>query len=332
MTEGIGDAGTDLPAVAPTEAGMRLDVWLACHMPTLSRSRLQALIREGAVSHQDGAIADRPRTVVQAGDVYHVVPPQPVSVALEPEAIELDICYEDADILVLNKPAGLVVHPAAGHATGTLVHALLHHCHDLQGIGGELRPGIVHRLDKDTSGVMVIAKHEQALHGLMQQFKHRLVRKCYLAITVGIPVPTKGRIETGIMRSRHDRKRMCAVALPSGRAAVSQYHVRQVGQGFGLVEVRIETGRTHQVRVHMAHIGYPLAGDRVYGQGKVRVWRVLDGQLRHMLHAAMLAFIHPINGKPLCFHVPPPSDMNQFGALVGLDPAAASIDNSASAQ
>jgi 23S rRNA pseudouridine1911/1915/1917 synthase len=309
--------GTDHSArqftASDDDAGTRLDVWLAGRMPELSRARLQALIRDGSVRARDGRPL-RPRTTVTAGLGVDVCIPCPRPVSLEPEAVDLDVLYEDGDVIVINKPAGMVVHPAAGHAAGTLVNALLHHCRDLAGIGGELRPGIVHRLDKDTSGVMVAAKTDAAMAHLVAAFKQGRVGKEYLAVVRGCPVPASGRIETLIGRSAHDRKKMSA-RPPAGRRAVTHYAVEERFGGASLVRVRIETGRTHQIRVHMTHLGHPVLGDRQYGRagaaGGVR-------PPRQMLHAHRLIFALPDGSGERTFCAPVPDDMAAvFAALRG---------------
>jgi len=246
--------------------------------------------------------------------------PPPVHVAVHAENIPLDVLHEDPDVVVINKPAGLVVHPAAGHASGTLVNALLHRCPDLEGIGGEKRPGIVHRLDKDTSGVMVVAKTDQAMESLTRQFRRGEVQKEYVALVHGLPDPKVGRIETLIGRSHHDRKKMSARPR-SGRTAITRYRVKEVFKVAALVQVDIETGRTHQIRVHMAHIGHPVVGDRQYGRPPGRRALDVDGAQdpgtasrarsvdRQMLHSARLAFAHPHTGEKAEYRAPVPQDM-----------------------
>jgi 23S rRNA pseudouridine1911/1915/1917 synthase len=283
------------------DAGQRLDIWIESQVADLSRSRLQALIRSGHVT-VDGATA-KPHLKVRAGMRVRVAPPPPTPSALVAEAILLDVLYEDADLIVINKPAGLVVHPAAGHPSGTLVNALLHHCHDLAGIGGETRPGIVHRLDRDTTGAMVVAKHAQAMAALVDQFKAGGVRKEYVAFVHGLPHPTVGTIESLIGRSIHDRKKMSAQPA-HGRPAVTHYRVEEVFGPVAVLRLRIETGRTHQIRVHLAHIGHPVVGDRTYGRQ-----RAFPGADRQMLHAAQLGFTHPRTGKAVEFKAPLPADM-----------------------
>ncbi|MFU8781071.1 MAG: RluA family pseudouridine synthase [Kiritimatiellia bacterium] len=303
--------------VGEADAGVRLDVWLS-RRAGLSRARVQSLIRSGAVVDAAGGRCLLPKAMVTPGAVYCVQVPEPAPAAPQPQAIALAIVYEDEDLVVLNKPAGLVVHPAVGHADGTLVNALLHHCKDLQGIGGTLRPGIVHRLDKDTSGLLVVAKHERALQHLAVQFHARTVRKVYQAITAGVPDRVSGRIETLIGRSRHDRKKMSTNPGAAGKSAVSCYKVLKTAGNFALIEVGIETGRTHQIRVHLAHIGCPIAGDRVYGAARVRLWNSAHPDLRQMLHAGSLAFRHPETGAELAFTAPMPADMHLFAQAVGL--------------
>ncbi len=284
--------------------GKRLDVWLHEKLPDLSRSRIKSLIKSGDITVEGTKIT--PHT--------HIVPDMQVSVniptaeqtELVPENIPLDILFEDEDIVVINKSAGMVVHPAPGHSSGTLVNALLFHCNDLHGIGGELRPGIVHRLDKDTSGVIVVAKNEAAMENLSAQFKNREVHKEYLAIVHGVPEPASGTIETLIGRSRHDRKKM-SVSSPVGRKAVSHYKVLKSLEDSALVRVHIETGRTHQIRVHMAHIGHPVIGDKVYCSAKRAAQCTVKAE-RQMLHSAYIKFKHPVTGKFMEVEAPLPQD------------------------
>jgi 23S rRNA pseudouridine1911/1915/1917 synthase len=288
----------------PDDRGLRLDAWLARRLPDLSRARLQALIEQGCVTIQNRPVKPSLKVVPGLTATVEIPPPRPAEP--QPEAIPLRVVYEDADIVVIDKPAGLVVHPAAGHASGTLVNALLHHCPDLQGIGGELRPGIVHRLDRDTSGLMVAAKNDAALAGLQAQFKAHQVRKVYLALAAGQPDPPAGRIESLIGRSSHDRKKMSA-SPARGRPAVTHYETVRTYGDWSLLRVRIETGRTHQIRVHLSHVGHPIAGDPVYGRGPDRP--LPAPAPRQMLHAAELSFIHPRTGKALDFQSPLPQDM-----------------------
>lgn len=292
------------------ESAERLDQWLAERIPEWSRTRIQALIREGCVE-ADGRRDWRPRDRVLAGAEYSVRLPAPTPVDVQPEDIPLEVLHEDRDLVVINKPPGLVVHPAPGHADGTLVNALLFQCQELQGVGGEQRPGIIHRLDRDTSGVMVVAKNQLAMDSLAAQFQDRRVHKAYVAVVVGIPNPTAARIETLIGRSRTDRKKMSAT--PSrGKPAITNYRLVEVFGGFALVRLEIETGRTHQIRVQMAHIGCPVAGDAVYGGSRKRQWQAVGGCERQMLHAETLSFVHPSSGERVEYTAPLPSDMRAF--------------------
>jgi 23S rRNA pseudouridine1911/1915/1917 synthase len=289
----------------PDDAGQRLDVWLHAQAPDLSRARIQALIADGCVTCAARKLTAHTR--VTAGLACRLAIPPPQDAALQPEAIALDVLFEDADLIVVNKQAGLVVHPAAGHASGTLVNALLHHCADLRGIGGEKRPGIVHRLDKDTTGVIVAAKHEAALANLQAQFKGGTVRKEYAAIVHGPPDPPAGTIDTPIGRGRHDRKKM-STRTAAGRRAITHYALREPLGPAALVAVRIATGRTHQIRVHMAHIGHPVVGDARYGSPK-RDRLAGIAAPRQMLHAARLGIRHPGTDRPLALEAPLPADM-----------------------
>lgn len=290
--------------VEPEDTGTRLDLWLSRTCADLSRSRIQQLIKSGHVLLNGHA--SKAHHSVAAGDVIALDPPPPVEASVQPENIPLNILYEDEAVIVLNKPAGLVVHPAAGHEGGTLVNALLYHCTDLAGIGGELRPGIVHRLDKDTSGVMVVAKTEASMQALSRQFKERIVKKKYVALVRGHISPESGDIETRIGRHPHHRKKMSA-RVDMGRQALTHYSTIEKFKEAALLNVTIETGRTHQIRVHMAHLGHPILGDREYGRasagpGDIRIDR-------QMLHAAQLTFEHPTTGDTLEFNAPLPDDM-----------------------
>jgi len=297
-------------AVGPGERGERLDVWLCEKLPGLSRSRIQALIKNGYVTLNGRRSIKVHAKVAKAMQVEVAIPPvAPAEVV--GENIPLDVIHEDSDIIIINKPAGLVVHPAAGHPSGTLVNALLYHCSDLAGIGGEMRPGIVHRLDRDTSGVMVVAKNERAMTLLARQFKAGSVGKEYIALVHGVPDPRSGRIETLIGRSRNDRKKMSVDPASAGRVAITNYEVvRELGR-YSMLRIRIETGRTHQIRVHMAHAGYPVAGDLQYG-GRKTLKRGGIYPARQMLHAGTLSFIHPGKNKKVVFKAPLPADMNLF--------------------
>ncbi len=299
--------------VAPEEAGLRLDLFLAKKEPGLSRSQIQRAVAEGRV-----LVNDRPGKAgrkVKAADVVAISIPEARPSEATPEAIPLTILYEDSSLLVVDKPAGMVVHPAAGHAGGTLVNALLHHCSDLSGIGGVLRPGIVHRLDKGTSGLLVAAKSDAAHRGLAGQFKRREVKKTYLALVYGNPREDGGRIDAAVGRHPTDRKRM-STTVRRGRPAATLWRVRERFASAALLEVDIETGRTHQIRVHLTDLGYPVVGDTVYG-GTGRIRNVADTAVRarikaldrQALHAWRLSFTHPVTGESLSFSSPLPADM-----------------------
>jgi len=306
---------------APEESGVRLDRFLADKILPLSRSRLKALILEGAVQC-DGVVVRDVSQTVSAGAIYVVS--QPVAVAARPQGEDIDfpILYEDAHLLVLDKPAGLVVHPAPGNQDGTLVNALIAHCGEsLTGIGGERRPGIVHRLDKETSGVMVVAKTEPVLAALSAAFAARDIDRAYKALCWGVPRPAAGAITGDIGRDPRDRKRM-AVVTRNGKAALTNYeNISNFGVSAALVMCRLATGRTHQIRVHMAHMGHPLMGDPVYlrrrpaaaaGLPEPARSAALDFS-RQALHAEILGFLHPVTGAALRFETAPPAD---FQALL----------------
>lgn len=285
------------------ESGKRLDAWLAENETELSRSRWQGLIKNGLVTVNDTPA--KANLKLREGDRVEWTIPEPVPTETLPENIPLDILFEDSHIIVINKPAGLVVHPAAGNKDGTLVNALLHHCTDLAGIGGEERPGIVHRLDKDTSGVMVVAKTEAAMNELARQFKKRETEKEYMAIVRGNLNPSFGYVETTIGRHPFHRKKMCA-NVKRGRRAVSNFKTEEKLKNASLLRVRIETGRTHQIRVHMAFIKHPILGDKLYAR------RLPTDELwpdRQMLHATKLSIVHPNTGKKMTFQAPLPQDM-----------------------
>jgi 23S rRNA pseudouridine1911/1915/1917 synthase len=277
--------------------GWRLDRYLALALPQFSRSRLQTLIRSGDVQLQGKAA--RIREIVRAGDVVRLVEPPVQEIEDQAEEIPLEILFEDDDLLVLNKAAGLVVHPGAGNQTHTLVNALLHHCASLSGIGGKQRPGIVHRLDKETSGCLVVAKNDAAHSALARQFAEREVNKTYLALVAGIPKRSRGIIEAPIGRHPVHRKKM-HIDLRRGRAARTEYRVLQSGGGISLVECALHGGRTHQIRVHLHHLGHPVIGDSLYGKK--------NAAPRHMLHAWKLAFTHPRTKERLFFEAPVPPD------------------------
>ncbi len=316
--------------VPEADDGRRVDAVLAAHLPDLSRSRLKALILDGRVSAAGGTIGD-PGARVKQGSVLVVAVPEPVPAEPQPEAIALVVVYEDDALLVVDKPAGLVVHPGAGHDTGTLVNALIAHCGDsLSGIGGVRRPGIVHRLDKETSGLLVVAKTDAAHQGLSAQFAAHgadgRLQRTYTAIVWGVPDRPAGRIEAPLARATHNRQKMAVSGRVGSRHAVTHYTLREVLPGGRLAPVAarldldLETGRTHQIRVHMAHIGHPLLGDRTYGAHFAASARKLDAEAqsalatlgRQALHAAALGFEHPVTGRPLRFESALPADLDRL--------------------
>jgi 23S rRNA pseudouridine1911/1915/1917 synthase len=304
----------------PGHSGWRLDRALADAVPTLSRERLKALIRSGALQSGSGAIVRDPAAKVRGEEVFRLAVPAPEPAHNEPQDIPLRIVFEDEHLLVVDKPAGLVVHPAAGNPDGTLVNALLHHCGgSLSGIGGVARPGIVHRIDKDTSGLLVVAKTDVAHEGLARQFATHSVERRYLAIVSGLPKAAQGAVDAALARSATNRKKIAIVEGSRGKRAVTHWIRLQILRDSALVECRLETGRTHQVRVHMASIGHPLLGDPVYG-GSGKISRELLKRLdfhRQALHAAELGFLHPVTKHRLSFASGMPSDMQElFSALL----------------
>ncbi len=283
------------------DRGQRVDQFLAHKLPSLSRSRVQALIAEGQVSLDQEPT--RPSHRLKGGEALELVLAPPVPAEPQAEALPLRVLFQDKDLLVLDKAAGMVVHPGAGHARGTLVNALLHHVTDLQGIGGTLRPGLVHRLDKDTSGLLVVAKNEHALKALQDAFRSREVEKTYLALVVGQP-PDTGTIRT--LYGRHPTQRVrFSGKVARGKPAVTHYRVVERLGDLALVEVKLETGRTHQIRVHLAEAGFPLVSDALYGPKKAQRKELIG---RQALHAAKLAFRHPRTAKSMAFEAPLPDD------------------------
>lgn len=304
-------ARLDVPAGA---AGERLDAFVGARLPELSRTRAAQLIADGRV--QLNGRPARKSDRLEAGDVVEVEVPPPEPSTVQAEAIPLDIVHEDRDLLVVAKPAGLVVHPAPGHRSGTLVNALLHHVDDLSGIGGVKRPGIVHRLDKDTSGLMIVAKHDRAHRRLAAALKRREIRRSYVAACWGHLAEDRVSVEAPVGRSSRDRKRMAVVA--SGRRALTHFERLARWPAADLVRADLETGRTHQIRVHLAHIGHPVVGDPVYGtagargiSGPDRPWaKELERRVpRQFLHARRLEFDHPRTGERMVLEAPLPPDL-----------------------
>ncbi len=302
----------------PAHAGWRLDRALAAAVPTLSRERLKTLIRTGAVEVSGRPLRD-PATKVQGEESVRVAVPEPERAHNEPQDIPLTIVFEDEHLLVVDKPAGLVVHPAAGNFDGTLVNALLHHCAGkLSGIGGVARPGIVHRIDKDTSGLLVVAKTDVAHEGLARQFAAHSIDRRYLAIVTGVPKTSEGKVDAPLARSATNRKKIAIVEGSRGKRAVTYWKRLDVLRDAALVDCRLETGRTHQVRVHMASIGHPLVGDPAYGRSGKTHGKLLKelGFHRQALHAAELGFTHPVMKHRLSFSSAMPPDMQElFNAL-----------------
>ena len=306
--------------LAPAHAGWRLDRALADAVPTLSRERLKALIRGGAVEAGGKPLRD-PALKVRGEEAIRVAVPEPTPAHNEAQDIPLTIVFEDDHLLVVDKPAGLVVHPAAGNLDGTLVNALLHHCRgSLSGIGGVARPGIVHRIDKDTSGLLVVAKTDVAHEGLAKQFAAHSIDRRYLAIVNGVPKAKDGTVEAPLARSSANRKKIAIVEGSRGKRAVTHWRRLSVLRDAALIECRLETGRTHQVRVHMASIGHPLVGDPVYGRaGKTHGKILKELQFhRQALHAAELGFSHPVTKHRLSFSSPMPPDMQELFNALGI--------------
>jgi 23S rRNA pseudouridine1911/1915/1917 synthase len=301
----------------PHHAGWRLDRALAAAVPSLSRERLKVLIRSGALTP---AVRD-PAIKVRGHERFRLAVPEPEPAHNEAQDIPLTVAFEDDHLLVVDKPAGLVVHPAAGNRDRTLVNALLHHCGaSLSGIGGVARPGIVHRIDKDTSGLLVVAKTDVAHEGLAKQFAAHSIERRYLAIVNGVPKSAGGTIDAPLARSSANRKKMAICAADRGKRAVTHWKRSVVLRNAALVECRLETGRTHQVRVHMASIGHPLLGDPFYG-GSSKTHRKLLSELgfhRQALHAARLGFIHPVTKHRLSFESAMPPDMQELFTALGV--------------
>ena len=294
--------------VTRERAGLRLDRFLALELPEFSRSRLQALITAGCVK-LNGAVP-RTRELVKTGDVVQLEVPALEKIEAAPEAIAFPILFEDEDLLVLDKPAGMVVHPGAGNAEHTLVNALLHHCVTLSGIGGKERPGIVHRLDKETSGCLVVAKNDVAHRELSRQFAARTLKKIYLALVAGRLKKTSGTIDAPIARHPVHRQRMSISRTSRGRSAMTEYRVVRGGREMSLVECTLHSGRTHQIRVHLHHLGNPVLGDKLYSA------KTAKGFPRQMLHAWKLGFTHPRSGEWQEFEAPLPADFRDALAML----------------
>ncbi len=312
--------------VPPDQSLRRLDQYLSETKLPATRSRIQRWIRDGGVS-VNTVVVEKCGHRVSEGDIVTVTLPEVAPSSAEPESIPLDIVYEDDALLVVNKAAGMVVHPAAGHARSTLVNALLHHCKGLRQFEDPVRPGIVHRLDKDTSGLMVVAKREDAHALLSRQLAERRVKRRYIGLVWGCPAESTGTVDAPIGRHPRHRQRMAVVEAGRGRMAVTHFSVRSVMDDGSLLNLDLETGRTHQIRVHLAHLGHPIIGDPVYGgrikrlariapQRRPRLRTVLDVLRRQALHASELEFIHPYSGRTHSFKAPVPDDMKQAVALL----------------
>lgn len=298
-------------------AGQRLDAYLATELEPMSRSRIQQLIKEGQVLVN--GLPVKASYKLEADDELECQVPEPEVLKVEPEEMDLDIAYEDEAIIVINKPQGLVVHPCAGTKTSTLVHGLMHHCQDLSGINGILRPGIVHRLDKDTSGLLVVAKHDQAHQSLARQIQDRTMKREYLALVHGQTSASQGLIDVPLGRDPRDRQKMAALA--SGKEARTHYELLEHLENYTSVLCRLETGRTHQIRVHMAYLGHPVAGDPKYGRRKESLdW---PGQALHAWH---LHLLHPIEGTPMDFYAPLPPFYRKVMEDLGAEKTLALLD------
>ncbi|MGI5824255.1 MAG: RluA family pseudouridine synthase [Bacillota bacterium] len=286
------------------EPAERLDAYLTAYFTELSRSRLQKLIKEGLIKVNGQAV--KPSCPLEAGDVVEVFVPVAAPVAVEAENIPLDIVYEDEDVIVVNKPRGMVVHPAVGNYTGTLVNALLYHCRDLSGINGELRPGIVHRIDKETSGLIIAAKNDRAHKGLVEQWQTREVKRYYKALLHGSMGEPGGTVDAPIGRHPKDRKKMAVVPL-TGRPAVTHYKILERFGRYTLIEAKLDTGRTHQIRVHMQYLGHPVVGDIIYGpKGRSAV------KIGMLLHSAVMEFRQPCTDEIIKLEAPVPADFAEM--------------------
>ncbi len=309
-------------AVTGEDSAQRIDSFIAAQIEDLTRSRVQELVKRGFV--QVNGHSPKTSYRLKKGDLVTLSIPPVQPYALEPEPVDFTLVYEDPSLIVLNKPPGLVVHPAPGHSTGTLVHGLLHHCRDLSGVGGVLRPGIVHRLDKDTSGVLVAAKNDHAHNSLARQFKAGTITKRYLALVHGTMKAEQGEIALPIGRHPRKRKEMAVLRTGGRKAYTGWMKLMELGNRFSLLEVSPKTGRTHQIRVHLAHLRHPIVGDPLYGYKK-RLWKkhfpmdsgILPLVKRQMLHAQTLGFVHPDKGEYCEFRVPAPPDMERLIEALG---------------
>ena len=314
-------AEAQLLTISEEAAGARLDSFLASRILEVSRTRIQRAIEDGDILVNERAA--KPGYRLRSGDRIEIDLPEPPPVTLAPEPIHLNIVYEDDDLIVVDKPAGMVVHPGAGIESGTLANALVYHFNTLSDVAGRIRPGIVHRIDKETSGLLVVAKNDVAHERLSDQFRDRQVFKMYVALVYGRMSESAGEIEARIGRSPHNRTRMSVLRGGAGRAAHTIFEVAQRYNEFTLLKVQIKTGRTHQIRVHLAHIGHPVAGDSTYGGGRensirnTTIKRETIALGRHFLHSAQLGFKHPRTGKPLEFVSQLPPELENFLALLG---------------
>lgn len=295
----MSENGLQRLTVSPEEAGVRIDKYLTEQLPDITRSYLQKLLKDGSVQMNGKPVKASTKTA--AGAVIELTIPEPEEPEILPEDIPFDILYEDSDVILINKPKDMVVHPAAGHYTGTLVNALMYHCKgDLSGINGVLRPGIVHRIDKDTTGVLIVCKNDKAHNALAEQLKEHSITRKYRAIVCGNLKEDEGTVDAPLGRHPQDRKKM-AIVRTGGKRAVTHYRVLERFGNYTYIECQLETGRTHQIRVHMASLGHPLLGDEVYG--RVKSPFKLEGQT---LHAMVLGFIHPTTGEYMEFEAPLP--------------------------
>ena len=307
------------PIVNKDFKGLRIDKFLAACFPDISRSQIQRMIAWGNVVCDDVTVGDNSYKIKE-GESFVLTLPEAVDAEPRPQDIPLDIVYEDKDIIVVNKPCGMVVHPAPGAADGTLVNALLYHCHDLSGIGGVKRPGIVHRIDKDTSGLLVAAKNDNSHKLLCEQFAEHSIERTYSAFVFGVPNPLDGTIEGNIGRSPYDRKKMAIVAK-GGKHAVTHYQtIEKFKNEAALIKCRLETGRTHQIRVHMTSAGHSLIGDKVYGKSRKLAVKNAPEKAeifinmfpRQALHAQSLGFVHPVTGEKMFFEASLPADLQEL--------------------